>query len=167
MRGLEKTRLYLLNAPTPQRQQGPPTAAVEAGPMQPAHPLPPGHQRPGRRGTLCHTWAQDAAGRPPARKPAPRHGWTPQHGEPCRLRTRARACVGSAGTEGPALPPQQGKGRSRSGRNSVGCSQPAPPLDTGSRGPAGHLNACGWRGTKKAPNPQKWCVIWCVKTLTC
>ena len=33
--------------------------------------------------------------------------------------------------------------------------------------PAGHLNADRWRGTKKAPNPQKWCVIWCVKTLTC
>ena len=99
-----------------------------------------------------------------------------------RLRARARARARSAGTDGASAATSTGEGPpptrasppswtpqrpGRSGRNSVGRRQPAPPLDTGSRAPAGHLNADSWRGTKKAPNPQKWCVIWCVKTLTC
>ena len=86
------------------------------------------------------------------------------------------------GRTGPALPPQQGKGRRRHGPArpaghlnawadpaaivSAAASQ-RHPWTRGAGAPAGHLNADSWRGTKKAPNPQKWCVIWCVKTLTC
>ena len=151
-------------------------------PMQPARQQPPGHQRPGRRplvphpGTRCRRKAsRPTRPRPPASSRAQLDTSTRGALPPAdlgkrthkRLRARARTRARSAGTDGASPPSWTPQRPCRSGRNSVGRRQPAPPLDTGSRAPAGHLNACGWRGTKKAPNPQKWCVIWCVKTLTC
>lgn len=130
------------------------SAAVEAGPdaaSTPAAPRPPASSR-----------AQLDTSTRGALPPADLGKWTHK-----RLRARARTRARSAGTDGASPPSWTPQRPGRSSRNSVGRRQPAPPLDTGSRAPAGHLNADSWRGTKKAPNPQKWCVIWCVKTLTC
>lgn len=137
---------------------------------RPTRPRPPAtSQQPGPAGHLntgspapCGFGQMDTqAPARPCPRPHPRKICRNGRGQRCHLnRGRAAADTGQHASWTPQRP-------GRSGRNSVGRRQPAPPLDTGSRAPAGHLNADSWQGTKKAPNPQKWCVIWCVKTLTC
>lgn len=154
------------------------SAAVEAGPdaaSTPAATRPPAPRPPGE---LCHTRAQDAAGRPadrhgPGHQPAAWPSWTPQHGEPCPLRIWANGHTSACapvpapaqdlpGRTGPALPPQQGKGQhaswtpqrpGRSGRNSVGRHQPAPPLDTGGRAPCRTPQRRQLAGQEKSTKP--------------
>ena len=172
------------------------SAAVEAGPDAASTPAAtraaggncatPGHK-------MQPEGQQTDTAQATSNQPAAGPSWTPQHGEPCPLRIWANGHTSACapvpapaqdlpGRTGPALPPQQGKGRRRHGPArpaghlnaradpaaivSAAASQ-RHPWTRGAGPPAGHLNADSWRGTKKAPNPQKWCVIWCVKTLTC
>lgn len=153
----------------PQRPQGPPTAGrkdcrptppggwiypqpLRPDPMQPARQLPPGHQRPGRRGLVPHPGtrcsrkaSRPTRPRPPATSQQPGPAGHLNTGSPApadlgkwthkRLRARARTRARSAGTDGASPPSWTPQRPGRSGRNSVGRRQPAPPLDTGSRGP--------------------------------
>ena len=108
----------------------PPTASTgQALPPQRRTPRPAGHLNTGSPAAV------EAPTRPHTRAPALWANW-----------------AGSAQGPGLVLPPQQGKRRpptrasppswtpqrpGRFGRNSVGCSQPAPPLDTSRPGLAG------------------------------
>ena len=163
------------------------SAAVEAGPdaaSTPAATRPPAPRPPGE---LCHTRAQDAAGRPADRHgPGHQQPASPQPGPAGHLNTGSPApCgFGQMDTQAPARPcphPRKicrdGRGQrchlnrgraaadtgqhaswtpqrpGRSGRNSVGCSQPAPPLDTGSRGPCRTPQRLRLAGHEKSTKP--------------
>ncbi len=159
----------LTDAPGASRTPGQPPRATSTPDRASAAPLPASAPEELQADTAQATSNQPASSRAQldtstrgALPPADLGKWTHK-----RLRARARTRARSAGTDGASPPSWAPQRLGRSGRNSVGRRQPAPPLDTGSRAPAGQLNAASWRRKKKAPTPQKWCVIWCVKTLTC
>lgn len=121
----------------PQRPQGPPTAGrkdcrptppggwiypqpLRPDPMQPARQLPPGHQRPGRRGLVPHPGTR--CSRKASNQPAAGPSWTPQHGEPCPCG------FGQMDTQAPARPCPHPRKICRDGRG-----QPAQ-LDTSTPG---------------------------------
>ena len=113
------------------------SAAVEAGPdaaSTPAATRPPAPRPPGTCATPGHKMQPGPAGHLNTGSPAPADlgKWTHK-----RLRARARTRARSAGTDGASLPSWTPQRPGRSCRNSVGCSQPAPPLDTSRPGLAG------------------------------
>lgn len=172
------------------RTPGPPPRATSTPDRASAAPLPasaPEGLQADTAGRLDLSAAveagPDAAGRPadrhgPGHQPAAGPSWTPQHGEPCPLRiwanghTSACAPVPAPAQDlpertGPASPAGHLNARADPAVIVSAAASQRHPWTRGAGAPAGHLNADSWRGTKKAPNPQKWCVIWCVKTLTC
>ena len=106
---------------------------------RPTRPRPPAtSQQPGPAGHLN-------TGSP---APADLGKWTHK-----RLRARARTRARSAGTDGASPPSWTPQRPGRSGRNSVGRRQPAPPLDTGSRGPCRTPQRRQLAGHEKSTKP--------------
>ena len=152
-------------------------------PMQPARQLPPGPPGGivPHPGTRCSRKAsRPTRPRPPATSQQPGPAGHLNTGSPApaelgkwthkrlRARARTRTRARSAGTDGASAATSTGEGPpptrasppswtpqrpGRSGRNSVGRRQPAPPLDTGSRAPCRTPQRRQLAGHEKSTKP--------------